>query len=214
MDIVGGSVRLALGAALLVGAAAAVAAQDVGLVSHLQGAVTMPGGARVTAFMKVRDGDSFVVADGATLRLVYFEGGRQETWKGPAAFKAGARQGEPASGRPEVAQLPGGAPVRLAQTAEVIQIAKLGRAGGVTVRGIKTQQLSAGQAAEVAQARRTYDGWRARAAADDITPELYLYTVLDSHMLYEDMRALVRVMQERAPGSEEVRDLAAWVAGR
>lgn len=205
-------------AGMLAFASAAMAAADVGLVNQLQGEVSYQGGggsaAKASAFMKVRDGDRFVVPEGAVLRVVYFDGGRQETWKGPASFKAGLKQGEAAAGTPQVSQVPGGAPAKLAQTAEVIQIAKLGRAGGVTVRGVKGQQLSASQAAEVAQARRLYDSWRATAAPDDITPELYLYTVLDSQMLYEDMRAVVKAMQERAPNSPEVRELAAWVAGR
>lgn len=196
---------------------AAQAAGDVGLVNQLQGEVSFQGGAapaRVSAFMKVRDGDRFSVPEGAVLRIVYFDGGRQETWKGPAQFKAGAKQGEAASGKAEVSQVPGAAPAKLAQTAEVIQIAKLGRAGGVTVRGIKAQTLSAGQAAEVAQAKRVYEAWRATAAPDDITPELYLYTVLDANMLYEDMKPVVKSMQERQPASEDVKQLAAWVNSR
>ncbi|MBL8378858.1 MAG: hypothetical protein JNM79_13385 [Burkholderiales bacterium] len=204
-------------AGVLAFAPAVMAAADVGLVNQLQGDVSYQGGgaaAKASAFMKVRDGDRFVVPDGALLRVVYFDGGRQETWKGPASFKAGLKQGDATSGTPQVSQVPGGAPAKLAQTAEVIQIAKLGRAGGVTVRGVKGQQLSAAQAAEVAQARKLYESWRASAAPDDITPELYLYTVLDSQMLYEDMRVVVKTMQERAPNSQEVRELAAWVAGR
>ncbi|MFN0159752.1 MAG: hypothetical protein ACKVQQ_00890 [Burkholderiales bacterium] len=205
-------------AGMLAFAPAAMATADVGLVNQLQGEVSYQGGGaaatRASAFMKVRDGDRFIVPEGALLRVVYFDGGRQETWKGPASFKAGMKQGEAAAGAPQVSQVPGGAPAKLAQTAEVIQIAKLGRAGGVTVRGVKGQQLSAAQAAEVSQARKLYESWRATAASDDITPELYLYTVLDSNMMYEDMRAVVRTMQERAPNSPEVRELAAWVAGR
>jgi hypothetical protein len=206
-----------MAAALMVASGLARAAGDVGLVNQLQGEVTYQGGAaaaRASAFMKVREGDRFSVPEGAILRIVYFDGGRQETWKGPAQFKAGAKQGEAQSGKPEVAQVPGAAPAKLAQTAEVIQIAKLGRAGGVTVRGIKGPQLSAAQAAEVAQAKKVYEGWRATAAADDITPELYLYTVLDANMLYDDMKPVVKSMLERQPGNEDIRQLANWVNNR
>ena len=70
---------LAAGAAFGVGASAAV-----GLVNQLQGDVFYQGtgsaGAKAAAFMKVRDGDKFSVPDGGVLRIVYFEGGRQETW--------------------------------------------------------------------------------------------------------------------------------------
>ena len=193
------------------------AAADVGLVNHLSGDVSYQGAsaiAKAAPFMKVRDGDRFTVPEGAMVRVIYFDSGRQETWKGPASFRAGQKQADAVTGRAEVSQLPGGAPARLAQTAEVIQIAKLGRAGGVTVRGIRSQQLNSAQSAEVAQAKKTYESWRASAAPDDITPELYLYTVLDSYLLYDDMKAAVKAMQDRQPNSQEVRDLAAWVNHR
>lgn len=199
---------------LLVFTGASWSAADVGLINQLQGEVSYQGGSAIShasPFMKVRDGDRFTVAVGAVLRVVYFDGGRQETWKGPAVFKAGLKQGEVVSGSAEVSQVPGGVPAKLAQTAEVIQIARLGRAGGVTVRGVKTQQLSTSQAAEIALAKKIYEAWRTSAAADDITPELYLYTVLDSHMMYDDMKAVVKAMQARLPNSPEVRELAAWV---
>ena len=203
---------LAAGAAFGVGASA-----DVGLVNQLQGDVSYQGtgsaGARAAAFMKVRDGDKFSVPDGGVLRIVYFEGGRQETWKGPASFKAGMKQGEAQSGKAEVSQVPGGVPAKLAQTAEVIQIAKLGRAGGVTVRGVKPN-LTPAQAAEVAQAKKTYDSWRTTVAADDITPELYLYTVLQDYMLYDDMKTVVKTMQDKQPNSADVKEIAAWVNSR
>ena len=203
---------LAAGAAFGVGASA-----DVGLVNQLQGEVSYQGtgssGAKAAAFMKVRDGDKFSVPDGGVLRSVDFEGGRQETWKGPASFKAGMKQGEAQSGKAEVSQVPGGVPAKLAQTAEVIQIAKLGRAGGVTVRGVKPN-LTPAQAAEVAQAKKTYDSWRTTVAADDITPELYMYTVLQDYMLYDDMKTVVKTMQDKQPNSADVKEIAAWVNSR
>ena len=46
---------------------------------------------------------------------------------------------------------------------------------------------------------------------DDITPEMYLYTVLQDYMLYDDMKAVVQTMQGKQPNSQEVKELAAWV---
>ena len=196
---------------------AALAAADVGLINQLQGDVGYQGGgaasAKAAPFMKVREGDKFTVPEGGILRIVYFEGGRQEMWKGPSSFKAGAKAGEAASGKPEVSQVPGGVPAKLSQTAEVIQIAKLGRAGGVTVRGVKPN-LTPAQAAEVAQAKKTYESWKSTSAADDITPEMYLYTVLQDYMLYDDMKSVVQTMQGKQPNSQEVKELAAWVASK
>ena len=193
------------------------ASEDVGLINRLHGDVSYQGAgvasAKATAFMKVREGDRFAVPAGGVLTIVYFDSGRQEIWKGPSNFKAGLKQSDGQSGNPDVSQLPGGVPARLSQTAKVIQIAKLGRAAGVMVRSVKPK-LTPAQAEEVSQAKRTYDSWKATTDADDITPELYLYTVLHAHMLYDDMKAVVATMQYKQPNSPEVKDMAAWVSGR
>jgi len=112
--------------------------------------------------------------------------------------------------------VPGGAAPRLAQTSEVLQIAKLGRAGGVTVRGVRKElgSLPPAQQAEVAQAKKTYESWKAGAPADDITPEMYYYTVLQDYMLYDEMRAVVKIMQDKQPQSQVVAELMAWVNSR
>jgi hypothetical protein len=210
-----------LGAALLAfGLAMSAWAGDVGLVNQLSGDVSYQAGSaapsKATAFMKVREGDKLSVPEGAVVRIVYFEGGRQETWKGPATFRAGARQGEASNGKADVSQVPGGVSTKLAQTSEVLQIAKLGRAGGVTVRGVKKEltTLPPAQQAEIAQAKKTFESWKASAAADDITPEIYYYTVLQDYMLYEEMRVVVKMMQDKQPQSPVVGELAAWVASK
>ncbi len=206
-----------VGAAIMVGGARAQSL-DVGLVNMLAGEVSYASegaaAAKVQAFMKVRQGDRFTVPAGGAVRVVYFQGGRQETWKGPASFKAGARQGE--GGTPtEVTVLPASVPQKIAQVPELIQIAKLGRSGGVAVRGAaKAPRLSAEQQAEVKAAKDTYGKLRSQVGADDITPELYLYSVLQDYLLYDDMRPVVDEMSKRQPTSTEVQELAAWVKSR
>ncbi|MBI2319291.1 MAG: hypothetical protein HYU75_20415, partial [Betaproteobacteria bacterium] len=136
-------------------------AADVGLVNMLTGDVSYQSAdaapAKTQVFMKVRQGDRFTLPAGAQVRVVYFDGGRQETWKGPGAFRAGSRQSEPSSGSPaEVTRLPATVPHRISQVPELIQIARLGRSGGVQVRGTaKAPRLTAEQQAEVASARDT-----------------------------------------------------------
>lgn len=206
-----------VGAAIMVGGAQAQSL-DVGLVNMLAGEVSYASegaaAAKVQAFMKVRQGDRFTVPAGGAVRVVYFQGGRQETWKGPASFKAGARQGE--GGTPtEVTVLPASVPQKIAQVPELIQIAKLGRSGGVAVRGAaKAPRLSAEQQAEVKAAKDTYGKLRSQVGADDITPELYLYSVLQDYLLYDDMRPVVDEMSKRQPTSTEVQELASWVKSR
>ncbi len=114
--------------------------------------------------------------------------------------------------QPQVSNLPAGVSQKIAQTPELIQIAKLGRSGGVAVRGIGNEKrLTPQQQAEVRQARQTYDQLRASAAADDITPELYLYSVLQDHLLYDDMKQVVAEMQKRKPADPDVAVMAEYV---
>lgn len=216
------SIKSVLGTALLglLVATGDVQAQsaDVGLVNMLSGDVSYTSegaaSAKVQPYMKVRQGDRFSVPAGAAVRVVFFQGGRQETWKGPANFKAGAQQGE--GGTPtEVTVLPSSVPQKIAQIPELIQIAKLGRSGGVAVRGAaKAPRLTTEQQAEVKAAKDTYGKLRNQAGSDDITPELYLYSVLQDYLLYQDMKPVVDEMAKRQPNSAEVQELAAWVKSR
>jgi len=99
--------RISLGMAAL-GAAvsfqAPAQALDVGLVKMLAGDVSHQSGdvapGKAEMFMKVRQGDRFIVPADAQLRVVYFQGGREETWKGPGVFRAGNQHSEPSSGSP------------------------------------------------------------------------------------------------------------------
>lgn len=209
----------ALAGVLLAAASAAAAPQgaDVGLVNLVSGEVRFaplsgaPG--KVQPFMRVRDGDRFVLSAGAQLRIVYFEGSRQERWEGPASLRAGRKLGEPIQGRPaEVAALPAGVPQRMARIPELVQNARL---GGVQVRGGGVPGTAPqGAAPPLADARATYGAMRKAWRADDITPELYYYAVLHEHQRYEEMQAVTDEMLRKQPQNEDVKALAAWVRAR
>ena len=220
----GGIVNIlqSISAAALLGVALSAGAQssDVGLVNQLSGEVdyTAQGGtqSKAQAFMKVRQGDRFTLPAGAQMRLVYFNGSRQETWKGPASFKAGTQQGEALSGQAaEAAQLPSGVAQKIAQVPNLVQIAKLGRSGGIAVRGGgKPGRLPTEQQAEVNQAQATYTQMRQKASTDDITPELYFYSALQDHLLYDEMKTVTDEMVKRQPNNPEAQELAAYVKSR
>jgi hypothetical protein len=189
---------------------------DVGLINQLSGDVSYTSGgssARAKAFMKVREGDRFIIHAGAQARIVYFQGGRQEAYTGPATLIVGAQASQQQTGAAaQVSQLPAGVPQKIAQTPELIQIARLGRSGGVAVRGTQPpQRLSPQAQAEVRQAYQTYEQMRKTAAAGDIVPEQYLYAVLQDHLLYEDMKAVVAEMQKRQPADPDVAVMAEYV---
>lgn len=199
---------------------AAAQSSDVGLVNFLAGEVSYAGQggteSKAQSFMKVRQGDRFTLSAGAQIRVVYFNGSRQETWKGPASFKAGNQQSEALSGKAaEAAQLPSGVAQKIAQVPNLVQIAKLGRSGGIAVRGGgKPGRLSPEQLAEVSQAKTNYAQMRQKALAEDITPELYYYSVLQDHLLYDEMKMVTDEMLKRQPGNSEAQELAAYVKSR
>lgn len=206
-------------AAGLMAAASAYAASDVGLVRQLAGNVSYDSGSgsmQAKPYMKVRQGDRFSVAAGAQVQVIYFDSGRQESFAGPASFVAGAKQSAVQSGaQPQVKTLPTDVPERIAQTPELLQIAKLGRSGGVAVRGIGTdQRLTLQERSEVSKAQATYEQLRATVAADDIMPEQYLYAVLQDHLLYHDMMPVVQEMSRRQPGNQDVAIMMSYVQSK
>jgi len=222
-------IRGALLFALLLGSRGIALAQgaDVGLISQIAGEVSYAsssGGGKVQPFMKMRQGDRFTLAAGGLLKVVYFQNGRQETWRGPAGFKSGIEQSEPQSGAVfEVASLPAGVPQKMQKIPELLQIAKMGgmqvreaaKLGGVQVRGTKSRpRPSPEQQAEVAAARKTYAQLLQQAARDDITPELYLFSALQEYMLYEDMKTVADEMLRKQPANPEAQKLADWTKER
>jgi hypothetical protein len=160
--------------------------------------------------MRVREGDRFNLSAGAQLRVVFFEGARQERWVGPSSFRAARAQGEAISGgAAEVAQLPASAPQRIARIPELMQNAKL---GGIRVRGgASNPGTNDAPVSTLAEARATYQQLKQALPADDITPELYYYAALEEHAQYGEMGAVVAAMQRKQPGSEDVKALADWV---
>ena len=182
---------------------------DVGLMQQLSGEVTYSGG-KAKAYMKMRRGDRYSLSAGAQLRVVYFRNGRRETWRGPAVFRSGTEHGDALSGTVyEVADLPLDVPQKIQRIPDLIQIAKL---GGVTVRGLQPKQRpNPEQRAEIAAARATYAELRRRLPQEDITPELYLFTVLQDYLLYDEMQALVDEMLQLQPADPEAQQLAEWV---
>lgn len=200
-------------------AAAALAAGDVGVVNHLAGYVAVTSGAstsKARAYMNIHEGDMFEVPAGVVLKVVYFRGGRQEAFSGPASFRVGAQQSAVQQGaQPQVSVLPTGVPQKISQAPELVQIAKLGRSGGIGARPAPREpRLTPQQQAEVREARETYAKLRAGTPDDDITPELYLYSVLQDNLLYGEMKSIVAEMAKRQPSNGDVAVLADYVRAK
>jgi hypothetical protein len=208
--------RRGIFAVLLALSSAALAQRaDVGLVSLVSGDVSyapFSGPAtKVRAFMKVREGDRFSLPVGAQLRVVFYEGARQERWVGPASFRADKEASELITGKAaEVTLLPVGVQQRIASVPELIQYARL---GGTSIGGgiMRPRGISLEEPATLRAAHATYAQMQNQMPADDITPEFYLYAVMYEFMLYDEMKQVVAEMRRKQPENDDLKTLETWV---
>ncbi len=188
---------------------------DVAVINQLAGEVTYSAGgpaAKAQAFMRVRQGDRYTIPAGASLRILYLSNARQETWRGPGALRIGAVGSEAVAGRPfEVMTLPVAVSQKIARLPDMVQGARL---GGVTVRGGGGGRPPGPVPAAVSEAQATYKVLRSQSSADDVTPELYLLSVLQEYGYSEEMGPLADEIFRRQPGSPEARELAQWAKSR
>ncbi|MFI5355183.1 MAG: hypothetical protein ACHQX0_06190 [Desulfobaccales bacterium] len=209
-------------------AVALTAAVDVGLVTGLTGEVSYwneaekEQPARAEAFMKVRQGDRFKLSENGVLKVLYFNTGRQETWKGPRLLTAGAGAsqaeggGEPAVEMVsvKVARQMGTAPLPLPRSS-------LQYAGVIRTMGGDRQPPSGGPAPrsgsrdeakrEIAEAHKVYQEWRHRAEAADYAPEMYLLGILAENGQYREMDRLLTKMLGQKSGDPVLKGLQTWV---
>lgn len=211
--------NLAVGILLVLSAgiaSPAFAQADVALVNRVAGEATYASASSspnpVTAFMRVREGDRFTLARGSQMRVVYMRSGRQESWTGPAAFRAGEKQGEALQGAPEVSQVPVMVAVKMGRIPNLMQSARL---GGVTVRGgPRPVPLTTEEIDDLRVAREAYRQLRAGAKDDDVAPEMFLFSVLQEYGQFDELRGVAQDMRRRQPASAEVRELADWAESR
>ncbi len=203
---------------VVTGGTALAQGADVALVNLVSGDVSYvpqagsPG--KVQPFMKLRDGDRISVAAGGQVRIVFFDGARQELWAGPAIFRAGKSEAGPISGKAaETTNLPADVAQRMARIPELIQHAKM---GGGQLRGGLTRQQKASleQQATLAQARGACEKLRHGTPANDIAPDLCLYAALHEFLVYDEMKTVVAEMRRKQPANEDVKALDAWLARR
>lgn len=198
---------------------------DVGLVIHFTGEGTYWNDVyqkvpeKIQAFMKTRKGDHFKLPAGAMIQIVYFQNGRQETWRGPVMFKVGLEQSQvegDRSAQPEVAFLSPEAYQGLRRLPVVVRRARLSRSGGVMVRGEDAPPsrgviLTKEERAEIAMAKASYQKMRAQARPDDITPELNLLGVLADYEQYGEMERVLWEALKIQPEHPGLKELEEWV---
>jgi len=210
------------------GAKGQILPPDVGIVTQLSGEATYWNESyqrtpeKAEAFMKIRRGDYFKIPAGGGIQLVYFENGRQETWKGPASFMVGEVQsrvekGREVPGQPGVVMLSTEASQGMRRIPVLLRRARVSwSGGGVMVRGVpgvsaKPVAPTKEEQAEIAMAKETYQKLREQAKPDDITPELTLLGVLADYEQYEEMEQVIKDAMKIHPDHQVLKELDGWV---
>jgi hypothetical protein len=209
--------------------AAPVPLPDVALITGLSGETTywnkadIPKPTQARSFMKVRDGDHFKLASAASLTLLYFASGRQETWKGPATLMAcgqeslvlGNKQPMP---RPVVKIFPTTASRQLGVAPLPLCPANMSKSGVLQTMGSKDEPaakipppLSDEARKKIKEAEKIYRNLERSAVADDVTPELYFFSVLAEYWQFPEMAKIVDAMVVKRPGDPALKDLRSWV---
>jgi hypothetical protein len=211
------------------------AVTDIGMVTRLDGKVIYWNDAdsktqqAAQNFMKVRIDDRFDLDAGAQLQLVYFASGRKELWKGPSSLKMTGSGGEvvTTAGKtapsPQVTLLPESVSKEMQRISPLVDPEKLHRSGSTIVRGKKSKPegtssklttLTDEEKKVVDAARKTYKSLAEGSDSDDITPELYLFSVLADYDQSEEMVSLLKRMREKQPRDAAVDRLEAWLTSQ
>lgn len=185
-------------------------APEAAIVNQVSGEVTYAASgspaARMQAFQRVRHGDRIALAAEGTLTLSYLASGHREAWVGPSIFVATSTGGELLKGSaPAVTQLPVRAKEKISRVPELIQMS---RAGGVTIRAANRVQLPAGERnKQVSEAFVVYESLKKQTPPEDITADLFLYSVFEELSLYDDLQAVAKDLLERQPQNVELQSL-------
>lgn len=191
------SVLMLLG--VFLSAEAMALSMDTGMLTQVQGSVTLAGekdnGKAALAFSKVRAGDKLTLSKGAHLQVVYFEGGRQETWQGSGQVEVGASESKSATLKPEVKQLPA---ILVKQLVRTPSPDLKNRTGMILLRSITTPD-------KVKSLEDNYTAMRKEIAPTDFTPEMYLLSGLFEMKEYQKIRDVLADLSAKQPGNADAK---------
>lgn len=189
--------RVVLSVLIFLGAEAVALPMDVGMLTQLQGNVTLSGGSgkAVPAFTKVRAGDKLTLSQGARLQVVYFDGGRQETWQGDGQLEVGATESKSATLKPEVKQLPA---ILVKQLVRTPSPDVKNRTGMILLRSIAAPE-------KIKALEDNYAAMRKEITATDFSPELYLLSGLFEFKEYQKIREALADLSARQPGNPDAK---------
>ncbi len=176
----------------------------------------------LSAFMRIYTGDSVTLDAGTTIQLIAFDTGRKETWQGPEVLTIDAEKGALAlnsSRQPEISKMPDVVAREVRRISKIIDPSAFQNSGAKIVRGSSDKEtepiapvdLEVSEERELNLARTTYQDLLKQTGASDITPELFLFSVLADFDQYDEMKKLIDVMKQKQPGNPTIDRLTTWV---
>lgn len=178
---------------------------EVGLVTSVSGSIKLQeekaAASELKSFVKLRTGDRLSMEGASRLQMVYFEGGRQETWQGAGQLEVGSGQSKVVTGslQPEVKTLPAILVKQLSKTPSPD--------GNVKAGMVRMRSMPSGGTLESVE--KNYADLRKQAEAGDRNPELYLLASYFELREFDKVDALLQQLGEKSPGDQEVKVLAA-----
>ena len=189
-----------LGAVVMALVSLSASATEVGLVTAVAGNVKLQEEKSVASelkpFVKVREGDRLMMESNARLQLVYFDGGRQETWQGHGALEVGSGSSKMSKGsmQPEVKTLPAILVKQLSKTPAQDDHVKTGM--------IRMRSMPPYDKLETVE--RNYEDMRKQSVADDLNPELYLLASYFELREFDKLEALLKRLNEKGSSAPEL----------
>ena len=180
-------------ALVTVGASAA----EVGLVTAVSGSIKWQDEKAVVSelkpFVKVREGDKLMLEGVSRLQVVYFEGGRQETWLGAGAIEVGPGSSKMVKGsiEPEIKTLP---------AILVKQLSKTPSPDGNVKTGMIRLRSLTPPYDKLETVEKDYAEMRKQADVNDLNPELFLMASYFEQRQFEKLEAVLKQLNEKAPG--------------
>jgi hypothetical protein len=184
-------------------------AAEVGLVTAVSGAVTLQdeksAAGALKPFVKVRDGDRLMLQDGSRLQIVFFDGGRQETWQGAGALEIGNTASKVLKGnlQPEIRILPAILVKQLTKTPSPDGSVKTGM---IRMRSVPTPE-------KVELAEKSYADFRKQSDPADRNPEIFIFAAYFELREFDKLEALLKLLGERSPKDPELNALIELYAG-
>jgi hypothetical protein len=188
------------GGALLALVSFGALAAEVGLVTAVSGNVKLQEEKAVASelkpFVKVRERDQLMMEGSSRLQVVYFEGGRQETWQGPVVLEVGNGSSKTLKGslQPEIKTLPAILVKQLSKTPSPDGNVK---SGMIRMRSIPPYE-------KLETVEKNYEEMRKQADAKDRNPELYLLASYLELREFDKLENVLRQLNEKGSGDQDL----------